>query len=292
MQFHVSSHLEYEAKFPSTILFSIQAQHTDSQVITNESLVFDPPLSYEEIEVDENRFLRLETGQEKSIQVTYQATVDSESELLPAKEIDSMPVSDYGRAAIPYLFPSRYCQSDRLGRLAWDLFGAIPTPYEKVIGITDWIHDNVEYVAGTTDSQTSAYDTVTQRTGVCRDFAHLGIALCRALNIPARYFTGYAYQLVPQDFHACFEAYVGGRWMIFDATHLATLNGLIRIATGRDAADAAVASIFGNVTTKTMQVDCQLVPGQKFEPMTWKQLHRRAVSLEKADETLEDSGGS
>ena len=111
--------------------------------------------------------------------------------------------------------------------------------------ITDWIHDNVEYVRGSTNSETSAYDTVTQRVGVCRDFAHLGIALCRALNIPARYFTGYAYELEPPDIHACFECYIGGTWMVFDATRLAHLNGLVRIAAGRDAADTAVASVFG-----------------------------------------------
>ncbi|WP_437224193.1 transglutaminase-like domain-containing protein [Planctomicrobium sp. SH661] len=280
MQFQVSSHLEYEAKFPSTIIFSIQPQNTESQVILEESLVFDPPLEFEEIRVDDNRFLRLETGKAKTLQVDYQATVDCEFDLLPAREIDSVPIADLEHDAIPHLFPSRYCQSDRLGRLAWDLFGKIPEPYEKVIRITEWIHDNVEYVAGTTNSQTSAYDTVTQRTGVCRDFAHLGIALCRALNIPARYFTGYAYELVPQDFHACFEAYLGGRWMIFDATHLAALNGLVRIANGRDAADAAVASVFGSVSCKAMDVDCQLVPGQKFQPMTWKQLYRKGVSLE------------
>jgi transglutaminase-like putative cysteine protease len=149
-----------------------------------------------------------------------------------------------------------------------------------VVAIVDWIHDNVEYVPGSTNSETSAYDTVTQRTGVCRDFAHLGISLCRALNIPARYFTGYAYQLDPPDFHACFEAYIGGRWMIFDATRLASLNAVVRIATGRDAADAAVASIFGRVTGTMMKVDCQLEPGQKFTPLTRKQLSRKGICLD------------
>ena len=164
-----------------------------------------------------------------------------------------------GAAAAPpfrSLFPSRYCQSDRLSRLAWDLFGTIENPHEKVVAITDWIHDNVEYLRGSTDSMTSAYDTVTQRTGVCRDFAHLGIALCRALNIPARYFSGYAYQLDPPDFHACFECFIGGSWVVFDATRLAHLNGLVRIGTGRDAADAAVASIFGSATLHADAVSC------------------------------------
>ena len=136
-----------------------------------------------------------------------------------------------------------------------------------MVAITDWIHANVEYLRGSTDSNTSAYDTVTQRTGVCRDFAHLGIALCRALNIPARYFSGYAYQLEPPDFHACFECFIGGSWVVFDATRLAHLNGLVRIGTGRDAADAAVASIFGGASCTRIEVDCTLGKGQKFVPV-------------------------
>jgi transglutaminase-like putative cysteine protease len=181
---------------------------------------------------------------------------------------------------IPYLFPSRYCQSDRLSRFAWDLFGKIDQPYKKVLTIVDWIYDNVEYLRGSTDSETSAYDTVTQRTGVCRDFAHLGIALCRALSIPARYFTGYAYELQPPDFHACFEACVGGQWLVFDPTRLSSLNGLVRIATGRDAADAAVASIFGRARGTKMEVACLLAKGHKFAPLRRPQLGRKGVSLD------------
>jgi transglutaminase-like putative cysteine protease len=115
---------------------------------------------------------------------------------------------------------------------------------------------------------------------VCRDFAHLGISLCRTLNIPARYFTGYAFQLDPPDFHACFEAYVGGRWLIFDATRLSHLNGLVRIANGRDAADAAVACIFGRAQLLAMKIGCELAPGQKFAPLTRKRLTHKGVSLD------------
>jgi transglutaminase-like putative cysteine protease len=120
---------------------------------------------------------------------------------------------------------------------------------------------------------------VTQRTGVCRDFSHLGIALCRALNIPARYFAGYAYQLEPPDFHACFECFIGGSWTVFDATELAHLNGLVRIGTGRDAADAAVASIFGSVMCQRIAVTCELGEGQTFTPINRRQLARRGVAL-------------
>ena len=116
----------------------------------------------------------------------------------------------------------------------------------------------MEYLSGSTNSETSAYDTVTELAGVCRDFAHLGIAICRALTIPARYFTGYAYQLNPPDFHACFEAYIGSEWVLFDATKLVPLNGLVKIATGRDAAETAVASIFGVVNGNGMKVSCNV----------------------------------
>lgn len=284
MRFVVSGQLEYEVAFPSTLILNIHAQRTPSQTILEEHFQVEPYVKVEEFLSDngENRFVRLETGRKKQIAIRYQATVESSHELIPAAKLDHTPVAQMDRRVIPFLFPSRYCQSDKLGRLAWDLFGKIANPYEKVVAIVDWIHENVEYVRGSTNSETSAYDTVTQRTGVCRDFAHLGIALCRALNIPARYFTGYAFQLEPPDFHACFEAYIGGRWMIFDATRLASLNGLIRIATGRDAADAAVASIFGRVNCRLIKVDCQLAPGQKFVPLTRKQIARKGVALDVA----------
>jgi transglutaminase-like putative cysteine protease len=281
MRFKVSCYVEYDIGFPSTLILNIHAQRNTSQSIIDERFVVEPRLKIDEFMADDsaNRFVRLETGRKKHLSIAYEATVDCEYQVITASKIDYTPVVEMDRKAIPFLFPSRYCQSDRLGRLAWDLFGKVANPYEKVVAISDWIHDNVEYVRGTTNSETSAYDTVTQRTGVCRDFAHLGIALCRALNISARYFSGYAFELEPPDFHACFEAYIGGHWLIFDATRLAHLNGLVRIGNGRDAADAAVASIFGRVNIKKMSIDCQLVPGQKYFPLDRKQIGRKGVSL-------------
>lgn len=281
MLFHVSAHLEYEAKFPSTLILNIHAQRNPSQSILEEQLSIEPRIKVEEFtqEATGNRFLRLETGRHKALTVNYTASVDCDFQTYRAGAVEPTPIADLSAATIPYLFPSRYCQSDKLSRLAWDLFGHIENPHEKVVAISDWIHDNVEYLRGSTDSMTSAYDTVTQRTGVCRDFSHLAIALCRALNIPARYFSGYAYELDPPDFHACFECLIGGNWTVFDATHLAHLNGLVRIGTGRDAADAAVASIFGGVSCTRMEVACQLGKGQKFQPIDRKQLNRGGVAL-------------
>ena len=107
-----------------------------------------------------------------------------------------------------------------------------------------------------TSPGTSAYDTLIQREGVCKDFAHLGIAFCRALDIPARYFTAYACNLNPPDFHACFEAYIGGNWIFFDPTRSVPINGLVKIANGKDATEAAVASFFGNTNCTYMNVQC------------------------------------
>lgn len=282
MLFRVSSQLEYTVRFPSTLMLSIHAQRSSSQSVVDEHFSVDPPLPFEEFlaQGSENRFIRLKTGRAKRLTINYEANVECQFQLMPVRAINVVPVAELDRAALPYLFPSRYCQSDKLGRLAWDLFGKLGHPYEKVLAIVDWIHKNVEYVRGSTSSDTSAYDTVTQRTGVCRDFAHLGIALCRALNIPARYFSGYAYELKPADFHACFECHIGGSWLVFDATRLAHLNGLVRIGTGRDAADASVASIFGSVSCTNMQVDCTLADNKKFAPLSHKRAKSTAVSLE------------
>jgi len=279
MIFQVGTALEYEVNFPSTIIFSVHVQHNPSQIVLLEKLLIHPDMPFEEFELDGNRFVRMQTAGHTYFALHYSATVDCNYEVCPTGEIAVTPLETLANCAIPYLFPSRYCQSDRLGKLAWDLFGDIENSYDKVTAIVEWIHANVEYVPGSTHSQTSAYDTVTQRVGVCRDFAHLGIALCRALNIPARYFTGYAYELEPPDFHACFECFLGDKWMAFDATHLAPLNGIVRIARGRDAADAAVASVFGSVNRTAMEVSCTLAEGQRFIPISRPQLRGRGVAL-------------
>ncbi|MEO6030050.1 MAG: transglutaminase family protein, partial [Candidatus Binatia bacterium] len=181
MIFEIGCELEYTAKFPSTLILSIYAQRNASQTIRAEHFTVEPKVATHEFvaEGGGNRFLRLQTGKHKKLHLSYAATVEADCKERPAHTIATTPIAELDSAALPYLFPSRYCQSDRLAKLAWDLFGAIEKPYDTVIAITDWIHDNVEYVRGMTTSETSAYDTVTQRVGVCRDFAHLGIALCR-----------------------------------------------------------------------------------------------------------------
>jgi len=280
MKFRVSSVLEYEVRSPTTLILSIHALRTPTQAVLEEAFTTEPYIKMEELTSanGENRFMRLEVSAETPLTVSYEATVDTQYKIIEQDQLEAVPIVQLDGAVIPFLFPSRYCQSDKLYRLAYGKFGDIQNSYSKVMAVTDWIYENVEYLSGSTSSQTSAYDTVTERAGVCRDFAHLGIALCRALTIPARYFTGYAYGLKPPDFHACFEAYIGGQWLIFDATRLAPLNGLVKIAAGRDAADAAVASIFGNVISKDMQVACQVLE-EGFVPFTPKNANAEGLSF-------------
>lgn len=282
MKFKVVSEVQYYTLIPSTFIFNLHALNTASQKVLRENLSLNVDLKIEEFTSTHypNRFIRLHVPQDICFTLNYDAIVETSSQL-----VDFNNAQEYTQIAylesdvIPFLFPSRYCQSDKLQRLAFNQFGNIENPFLQVKSITDWIYNNIEYISGSTNSQTSAFDTITERMGVCRDFAHLGIALCRALSIPARYFTGYAYQLQTSDFHACFEAYIGGKWILFDATKLAPLNGMVKIATGRDAADAAVASIFGNSICNYINVNCEFLDTD-FISMNYENDNLKGINCE------------
>lgn len=268
MKFDVFTEMEYKVRSASTLILNINALRTQHQTVISEAFTIEPYIKTEELlSVNgENRLVRFEVTQPGIFKVTYKATVDNFTKTINYEQQEEVPVAQFSPDIMSYLYPSRYCQSDKLYRLANNMFGHIVNPFTKVIALTDWIYRNVQYLSGSTNAQTSAFDTVTEQAGVCRDFAHLGIALCRALTIPARYFTGYAYQLKPADFHACFEAYLGGEWILFDATKLVPLNGMVKIATGRDAADTAIANIFGDAIFTSMKVSCELAD-EGFEPL-------------------------
>ena len=249
MKFKVGCELGYDVESESVFIFNISVAQNSHQKILEEHLKIDPALNYEEY-VDpilDNRYIRINAS-EGQLNLSYQAIVDVIYEEEDPTTISEVPVAELPLEYLQYIYPSRYCESDRLMRLAHSEFGDLLPDYSRVTAICNWIYDKVDYLSGSSDQHTSAFDTVTERAGVCRDFAHLGIAFCRALNIPARFVSGYAYQLEPPDFHAFFEAYLGGEWYLFDATRLAPRNGLVRIGTGQDAADIAFATIFGSVS--------------------------------------------
>lgn len=255
MKFNLGCQLSYSIIQSSTLVFNISAVNNEYQEILDENLQIEPQLEVEEYNdpILKNRYFRL-NAQPGKLKVAYQATAKVQPFYTEPDTIAEVPPAELPLEIFPYLYPSRYCQSDQLLQLAASEFGNLKLGFSRVTAICNWIYDHITYLSGSTDQSTSAADTVVERAGVCRDFAHLGIALCRALNIPARFVSGYAYSLEPPDFHACFEAYLGDRWYLFDPTRLVPQNGLIRIGTGRDATDASFATIFGSVQMEQMHL--------------------------------------
>ncbi len=166
----------------------------------------------------------------------------------PFVEIQDLPDS-----VLAYLLPSRYCESERFGEMATDITAGQWLGYNQVAAIEAWLRNNIRYEFGSSGMLVSATEVNARQSGVCRDLAHLGIALCRSLSIPARLVVGYLDGLMPMDMHAWFEAFVGGRWYTFDATQAELKGGYVAIGYGRDAADVAVYNQFGPPVFPTLQ---------------------------------------
>jgi transglutaminase-like putative cysteine protease len=256
-------------------IFNIEAARTEQQLVVAENLSISQPLATHRFEdpATRTRYLRLR-AKAGPLNVRYEATLDIAHHHAVATTVPEIVIPDLPGAVLPYLYPSRYCESDRLHRFAVAQFGTLWQGYQRVAAIRDWVQHHVSFQSNTSDSSTSACDTLVTKQGVCRDFAHLMIALCRAVNIPARFASGIDYgadpALGPQDFHAYVEAYLGHRWYLFDPSGTAIPMGFIRLATGRDAADAAFASIFGSVESQAPVLFIEAVPnanGQRVEPM-------------------------
>jgi transglutaminase-like putative cysteine protease len=163
-------------------------------------------------------------------------------------------VEDLPDAVLVYLLGSRYCDTDRLSEMAWSLFAGTPPGWARVQAICDFVHGHLVFGYEHARPTRTAWDAYMERHGVCRDFAHLAVALCRCMNIPARYVTGYLGDIgvprdpAPMDFSAWFEAWLDGAWHTFDARHNTPRIGRVLMATGRDAADVAIATTFGPCT--------------------------------------------
>jgi len=156
-----------------------------------------------------------------------------------------VPITDLPDDVLQYLQPSRYCESDRFGQRAIQIAGINSPSYDQVVNIVRWIRENVSYAPGTSAAPASASEIVLSGRGVCKDLAHLGVAMARSISIPARYVYGYLLGLTPMDLHAWFEIYVGGRWYVFDPTQSTMAGARVAIAYGRDAADVSVYHQFG-----------------------------------------------
>ena len=245
--------LNYETAEPgSDFIFCIHAAQTRFQRVIHEALSLNQALlqNHYTDPATHTRFLRV-NARAGPLCLLYDATVDLNHYTAPPGQIGEVAVADLPGEVLPYISPSRYCQSDRLGRLAMNEFGHLWHGYGRVQAVCDWVTERVTFRSNSSNSNTTAVDTLVEKVGVCRDFAHLMIALCRALNIPARFATGIDFgaspTLGPTDFHAYVEVYLAHRWFIFDPSGVAIPMGFLRFGTGRDAADVAFATIFGDV---------------------------------------------
>lgn len=269
MRFSVGCEIGYDIAESATLIFNIQAMRGGHQRVLSEQLTITPELAADEAMAAEsgNRYLRL-TAPQGLVQLRYSAEVELDALHQAPAVIDEVPIATLPLDVLPFLNPSRYCPSDQLGRFANRQFGNIAPGFGRVVEICNWINSEVDYLFGTSDTTTTAADTFAMRAGVCRDFAHLGITFCRALGIPARFVSCYAWQLEPQDFHAVFEAYLGDRWYLFDATRMAALDGMVRIGVGRDAADTAFATIYGQLTSQPIKVWSNAIDGDTNQEWT------------------------
>ncbi len=246
-QIEVGCELIYQVPVQTVFLFQIEAARTQHQQVLTSNLYTNPQVTIENCQVGEDiHQMQRMVVDPCQLQVSYQATVGLSPEVDRPEQLDEWNASQLPVDVLKFLNPSRYCESDLLGRFAFQEFGQMQRGYGRVQAICDWVHGHLEYVSGSTNSSTTARDVLVQRTGVCRDFAHLAISLCRGVGIPARYVAGYAVDLQPPDFHGFMEAYLQGTWYLFDPTQLAAVAGLVRIGTGLDAADVSFATLTGN----------------------------------------------
>jgi transglutaminase-like putative cysteine protease len=252
--------LHYEVFAPTTFVLNVHAAQTPQQSVRDEAVDVTPAAAWrvDTEPASGNRLLRL-SASPGPFDVRYRATVDVTQCLADPHGIVAGPIDELPVGVLPYLLASRYCQVDAVQSLAWREFGDMAPGYEQANAACRYVNSRVEFRLGTSTIATSALETLDQRAGVCRDFVHVAIAMLRALNYPARFVTGVDYgapqALGPPDFHSYVEAYIGDRWWLFDPTGITPLTGLIRIGTGRDAADVAFATMFGRVqgTMPTVQ---------------------------------------
>ncbi len=259
MKLQVSCQLDYQVHENAALILMLRPQSGIKQEIVEGSLVITPQIpivDYKDHYGNLCNRLLVPVGpfsvKTTSIGITNDTIeVDYNAGLI---SVENLPAE-----TLVYIVPSRYCESDKLSSLAYEITQNFSPGYPQVEAIRQWIKANIRYEYGHSLPTTSAYEMAQSRIGVCRDFSHLGISLCRALNIPARMVVGYLHELNPMDLHAWFEAYVGDRWYTFDATQDVPKGNRIVIAYGRDASDVAFATQFGNMELLNMQVTVEAV---------------------------------
>lgn len=238
MKLTASAELVYGFSGPTPVIGLLQASHSSDQTLLADALTISGDVRPvdDETATEDRRFRACLSGETT---ISYTATVNNGVRRL-------LPVSGRQHAwnelppdALPFLLPSRFCPSDRFQRLAQREFAGAGDGVSRVMAVLDWIASHIDYVAGVSTPESTAAHTYTARAGVCCDFTHLGITFCRALSIPARAVSAYSLDIQPPDFHAVMEVYLEHAWWLVDPTRLAPIEGIIRIAHGRDSTDTA-----------------------------------------------------
>ncbi len=257
----VGCRLVFKADAPAPMMLLVRPRRDELAQVRDERLVFDPPIDFEEFTDAHGNITEryvLPVGQTT---ITHDALVAVTSAPDSAdRPADSVAVEQLPAQVLRYTLPSRYCDSDRLLLFAAQHFGHIQNAVDRVIAICNWVHFNIKYVTGSGRPDISASEIVARGYGVCRDFAHVACALCRAVNIPARYVTGHLPDIgcfdpgSPMDFHAYFQAYLQDRWCIFDARFNTPRIGRITVAHGLDAVDVAFSTVHGRAELASFDV--------------------------------------
>jgi transglutaminase-like putative cysteine protease len=264
----VGCRLTYTASAPATVVLKLKPRMDPGQIVQQERVGLGDRLPCDEYEDAYGNISYRLTLRPGINEFSHDAVI-----LVPSVADNFNQGFDQpeGPGALPveilrYTLPSRYCDSDKLMEFAWREFGSVMPGHAQVRAVSNWIHQNIEYRFGSGRADISAAEIIARRHGVCRDFAHCGIALCRALNLPARYVTGHLPDIgyvdpgSPMDFHAYFEVYLDGKWFAYDPRYNVPRIGRVKVACGLDAVDCAFATIYGPVTLSYFEVWAYQVP--------------------------------
>ena len=268
VQIRIGYDLSFEVPQPTAMQLMLYVHPEQARSLQRpESIVVEPSISVDSfVDWFGNRAARI-LAPAGRLRIRYDNVIDDSGRHdVPISGLRLTPVHEMPAECWRYLFASRYCEVDRMVHVAWDLFGKTPESWERVQAVLDWVHGNVAFGYQFARPTKTAFDVYTERQGVCRDFQHLAITFLRALNIPARYVTGYLGDIgvsaspSPMDFSAWAEAYVGDAWRTIDARHNQPRIGRVLMARGRDATDVALTTSFGNTTLTEFSVWADELP--------------------------------
>lgn len=262
MWLRTTCNLAFNASVPTPFLFMLRPRSGRQQWLARESYVLEPSVDAFEFTDSFGNLCQRLVMPPGPFSIHTSADVEVADEAATAPGAPFIEVQELPDVVLPFLLPSRYCECDRFSQMAPSITAGATLGYDQCAAIVQYIRDTITYQPGSGQEIISACEVNERTHAVCRDMAHLGIALCRALSIPARMTVGYLETLEPMDLHAWFEAYVGGRWYTFDPTQPDLRGGRVIIAYGRDAADVALFTQFGDpVDIQQMEVRVERLAG-------------------------------